>query len=212
MAKWMWIIAGPNGAGKSTFTNILLATGGVALIKLNADEVTLELRKRDNTAPLRELNLRAAQEIDEAVAENIRAGRSFFVETVLSSDKYRDDVIAAKARGFKIGLIYVSLFPPELSPERVATRVAKGGHDVDRDTAIDRHRRSHEQLRWFAARADVLAVYDNSLNDATPRLIATKSDGERMKVHARGINPSVDRALRLDSPQTGRRRNPSEPS
>ena len=197
MARWMWIIAGPNGAGKSTFTDELLESEA-GLVKLNADERTLALRARTPNAPLRDLNLRAAQEIDAEVADCIAKGRSFLVETVLSSPKYRDDVRAAQAAGFKIGLVYISLHPPELSPERVATRVLKGGHDVDRQTAIDRHARSHTQLRWFAARADVLAVYDNSLNDGTPRLIASRTEGRRLLVVGRGINPAVDKALRLD--------------
>lgn len=212
MAKWMWIIAGPNGAGKSTFTNDLLASAP-ELKKLNADERTLALRATNPTAPLRDLNLQAAQEIDAEVAASIAAGESFLVETVLSSDKYRDDVRAAKRKGFKIVLVYVSLHPPELSPDRVATRVAKGGHDVDRQTALDRHARSHVQLAWFAAKSNVLAVYDNSRNDAVPRLIAERAEGQQLRVHAAGINPSVDKALGLDRPARKiRRRRTREPS
>lgn len=199
MAKWMWIIAGPNGAGKSTFTNDLLANAP-DLKKLNADERTLALRAKDPTATLRDLNLQAAQEIDAEVAASIEAGESFLIETVLSSAKYRDDVTTAKRKGFKISLVYVSLHPPELSPDRVTTRVVKGGHDVDRQTAINRHARSHVQLAWFAARADVLAVYDNSRNDAVPRLIAERAEGQQLRVHAAGINPAVDKALGLDRP------------
>lgn len=197
MSKWMWIIAGPNGAGKSTFTDQLFASVRAPLRKLNADERTLALRAKSRDAPLDILNLQAAQEIDAEVSDCITADRSFLVETVLSSPKYRDDVLAAKAKGFSIGLVYVSLHPPELSPERVATRVLKGGHDVDPRTAINRHGRSHEQLRWFAARADILMVYDNSLTDGTPRLIASRRPGHRLEVHARGINPAVDQALRI---------------
>jgi len=199
MAKWMWIIAGPNGAGKSTFTNDLLVSAP-GLKKLNADERTLALRAANPTASLRDLNLQAAQQIDAEVATAIDAGESFLVETVLSSDKYRNDVTTAKRKGFKIALVYVSLHPPELSPDRVATRVAKGGHDVDRQTAIDRHARSHVQLAWFAARADVLAVYDNSRNDGVPRLIAERTEGQQLRVHAAGINPSVDTALGIGRP------------
>jgi predicted ABC-type ATPase len=200
----MWIIAGPNGAGKSTFTNQLLVTAG-DLIKLNADERVLALRAAGPHRPLPDLNLQAAQEIDAEVVDCIANGRSFVVETVLSSPKYRDDVLEAKACGFKIGLIYVSLHPAELSPARVAVRVRKGGHDVAPQTAIDRHARSHIQLAWFAARADVLRVFDNSRNDAAPRLIACRDEGGRMKVFARGLNPSVDKALRLKR----RRRTPN---
>jgi predicted ABC-type ATPase len=210
MTKWMWIIAGPNGAGKSTFVNHLLESYA-DLIKLNADERTLALRVENPDAPQRDLNLQAAQEIDAEVADCIAKGQSFLVETVLSSPKYRDDVEAAQAAGYTFGLVYVSLHPPELSPERVAIRVVKGGHAVDRQTAIERHARSHVELRWFAAKADVLAVYDNSLNDGTPRLVATRGQGERLKVHARGINPSVDKALRIERPGRKRRRD-AEPT
>ena len=198
MAKWMWIIAGPNGAGKSTFTNNLLANAP-DLLKLNADERTATLRAADPIAPLRDLNLQAAREIDAEVVDCIAKGHSFLIETVLSSDKYRDDVLEAKRKGFKVSLVYVSLHPPELSPDRVATRVTKGGHNVDRQTAIDRHARSHVQLAWFAAKADVLAVFDNSRNDGTPQLIAERAEGQQLRVHARGINPSVDAALKLDT-------------
>jgi predicted ABC-type ATPase len=47
MAQWMWIIAGPNGAGKSSFAGRFLRDlGHRHLIKLNADERTLELRPK----------------------------------------------------------------------------------------------------------------------------------------------------------------------
>jgi predicted ABC-type ATPase len=202
MAKWMWIIAGPNGAGKSTFTSKILEAHGHGLVKLNADERTLALRAAEPDAPLDLLNLRAAQEIDAEVADNIANGRSFLVETVLSSDKYRDDVEAAKAAGFKIGLIYVTLHPPELSPARVGIRVTKGGHAVAYDTAIKRYHRSHEQLQWFAQQADTLMVFDNSIEEVEPRLVASRADGKPIEVHLPGVSPAADQALR---PATGKR-------
>lgn len=211
MANWMWIVAGPNGAGKSTFTHDLLAHAP-GLLKLNADERTLALRTANPTAPLRDLNLKAAQEIDAEVADCIANGRSFLVETVLSSDKYRDDVLEAKRQGFKISLVFISLHPPELSPERVATRVAKGGHNVDPATAVARHARTHIQLAWFAARADVLAIYDNSRNDGVPTLIAERAEGQQLRVCAAGINPAVDTALGLARPpRKVKRRNRPKP-
>jgi predicted ABC-type ATPase len=192
----MWIIAGPNGAGKSSFAERFLEDlGHRSLIKLNADERTLALRAKSPDAPRNELNLRAAIEIDKEVERCIEARRSFVVETVLSSPKYRDDVVLAKAAGFKIGIIYVSLYPPELSPQRVAERAAKGGHDVEPARAIDRHRRSHDELCWFAPQADLLMVFDNSGKDGTPILVASKL-GARTLNHAHpGLNPTVDAAL-----------------
>ncbi len=72
------------------------------------------------------VNRRATEQIDAEVVRLIADGRGFAVETVLSTPKYRDDVEAARAKGFHIGLIYVSIHPPELAPRRVSER-CKGG-------------------------------------------------------------------------------------
>lgn len=200
----MWLIAGPNGAGKTSFTDQFLDDLGYrGLIRLNADERTLELRQRSPDADQNALNLRAAIEIDQQVADLIKARRSFVVETVLSSGKYRDDVQAAKRAGFRFGLIYISLYPPELSPLRVAERTAKGGHDVEAAKAIERHRRSHMELRWFAPRADILMVFDNSAPNGAPVLVATRTSRKSLKYLQRGLNPAVDEALTAAFPARG---------
>ncbi len=192
----MWLIAGPNGAGKSSFASRFLDDlGHQYLIKLNADEHTLVLRNRFPKARPSELNLQAAIAVDQQVEHFINAGHSFVVETVLSSGKYRDDVLKAKANGFRFGLIYISLHPPELAPLRVSERAAKGGHDVDPATAIARHHRSHQELEWFAPLADLLMIFDNSAASAAPVLLASRNDGGPLRYLAPGINPSVDRAL-----------------
>jgi predicted ABC-type ATPase len=197
----MWLIAGPNGAGKSSFTDQFLDDLGYRdLIRLNADERTLELRQRSPDAAQSELNLRAAIEIDQGVEDHIKARRSFVVETVLSSRKYRDDVQAVKRAGFWFGLIYISLYPPELSPLRVAERMAKGGHDVAVAKAIERYHRSHMELRWFAPRADILLVFDNSAPHGAPVLVATPTSRKALKYLHRGLNPAVDEALNAAFP------------
>ncbi len=130
----------------------------------------------------------------------IQVNESFLVETVLSSGKYRDDVEAAKAAGFRFGLIYVSLHPPELSPWRVRERVQKGGHDVETARALARYHRSHRELSWFARMADTLIVLDNSSATEDPRLLASKTGGGQLNFTP-GINPAVDEALRMAFPE-----------
>lgn len=190
----MWIVAGPNGAGKTTFAGKFLAKLGFKSLKaLNADVRTLELRKRFPDRPLKEINLQAAIETDKEVEDEIRGGRSFLVETVLSSPKYRDDVLTAKSSGYKLGLIYISLYPPDLAPLRISERTAKGGHDVETSKAIERYHRSHSELQWFAPQADSLYVLDNSSHE--PVLVAQRSHGGVLRHLFRGINPTVDAAL-----------------
>ncbi len=97
MVKWMWIIAGPNGAGKSSFAEgFFVDIGHHNLVRLNADERTIEFRKQFPNEPQNLLNLKAAIAVDKDVEECIDAGQSFVVETVLSTSKYRDDVIKAQ--------------------------------------------------------------------------------------------------------------------
>ncbi len=197
MTKWMIIVAGPNGSGKSSLTDAVLGRFDKSqFTKLNADERTIELRQQYPDKALREVNLLAAQQIDAELLGCIENGKSFYVETVLSSDKYRDDVIKAKQNGFRVALFYMSLFPPTLSPDRVGLRVKQGGHDVDHQTAIDRYHRSHKQLEWFAEQADTFVAYDNSAPNAPkPIMIAAKIAGGEITHHIKGVNPSLDHVV-----------------
>ncbi|MGE3622310.1 MAG: zeta toxin family protein [Bdellovibrionales bacterium] len=194
-AKWMWVIGGPNGAGKTTVASPFFTKKYPEIPRLNADDRTIELRRQFPDKPQGELNLMAAQQIDVEVDQHIEAGKSFYVETVLSTSKYRAPVIRAKGRGFRFGLLYVSIFPPTLSPFRVSLRVAKGGHAVKPETAIARYERSHKQLRWFGRQADELVIFDNSNQDGKPILIAYKEAGKRLVHVAKNVNPAADRAI-----------------
>jgi len=89
-----WIVAGPNGSGKSTLVdsgavNHLLGTD---LVYLNADVRTRQILDADPEAS--NAKLTAAIEIDARVASCIDHGTDFVVETVLSSDKYLNDIAA----------------------------------------------------------------------------------------------------------------------
>ncbi len=212
--KWMWIIAGPNGAGKSSVASVILSKQRIpTLTKLNADEVNAELRKLYPHLPPNRLNLRAAQLIDSMVSDCIEDGLNFIVETILSTDKYRKAVTDAKAKGFKFGLIYVSLWPPDLSPDRIKIRVAKGGHDVERTKALERYHRSHKQLTWFAAQADRMVVLDNSTGFNEPAVtLAVKHMRKPIEHRTPNYNPSVDAALApLVNPTPIPQQAPAEP-
>lgn len=202
MTKWLWIVAGPNGSGKSTHTARLIAKFQASnpaeseIIKLNADERTADLKKQCPERSEEELNLQAAQETDAALEKHIVSGtRAILVETVLSSIKYQDDVLEAKARGYKVGLIYVSVHPPEVILDRIQTRVARGGHNVDPQKALDRYKRSHRNFVWFAQHADTLFVFDNSDMEASPVLVAMKEAGKKLVHKVKGFNASIDNAI-----------------
>ncbi|MBB5685837.1 hypothetical protein [Sphingobium boeckii] len=75
-----------------------------------------------------------------------------------------------------------------LQLERIAFRVAKGGHDVPTDKVIARRARSLAQLPWFLDHADLADIFDNS--GARPKHIGRKlADGTVI------IDPSAPKDL-----------------
>lgn len=181
------IVAGPNGAGKTTIaapgSGGLLALFGLdATERLNADDETARLITAGAPATP-ETNLDAARRIDARLAEAIAQGRSVLVETVLSSDKYRPLLDAARAKGFRTVLVYVALQHALVSAQRVKRRVAEGGHDVPADRLGPRFRRSLDNLVWFGARADAVYVLDNSAGGSGPALLVAITPEEAFADH-----------------------------
>ncbi|HEX3993956.1 MAG TPA: zeta toxin family protein [Acetobacteraceae bacterium] len=168
---WFWIVAGPNGAGKTTLVEkgIIQAITGRDLVTLNADVRTRELLAANPQLP--DANLRAAIAIDARVAACIEQGVDVLVETVLSSDKYLDDVDRARSLGYQVGMIYVGLASTGDAVRRVALRHARGGHDVPTDKVVSRWSRSIAMLGRMAGKLDRLFVFDNTRPEG-PRLIA----------------------------------------
>jgi len=166
------IVAGPNGSGKTTLarSGALARVMHVPDVAINADDLARELAIGGH--PTDEQSLRAAQYCDARLDAEIAAGRSVVVETVLSSDKYKRHVIAAREAGFEIVLVYVTVQSAELNVARVANRFVLGGHDVPLDRIIARRTRSHQMFEWFAKAADRVFVFDNSTT--SPVIVALK--------------------------------------
>ncbi|KKC24350.1 AAA family ATPase [Sphingomonas sp. SRS2] len=185
----LWIVAGPNGSGKSTFyDSTLIEDFGRAVWIINPDLLTRFIVEQENLQ-LQDANLRAVERIMGWLRASLLTHHTVGVETVLSTDKYRDLVEEAKSYGFEIRLIFVMLATPDLNIERVRQRVRKGGHDVPEEKIVSRFHRSLAQLPWFLEAADRAYVYDNS--DKKPRLVLEKgADGEI------AIDPEAPGALR----------------
>jgi predicted ABC-type ATPase len=176
MQPWFWIIAGHNGAGKSTLQPVLATMLGEACRFLNPDDVTRALLGGtfdvDNKTRM-QANLVAAQFVDREVDRLINDGESVAVETVLSTDKFRRRVLAAKKAGLAFGFVYIALSSAELAIRRVETRVKEGGHSVDPGKIRSRRLASLDQMPWFAEQADVAFFYCGDTR--APVLIATKT-------------------------------------
>lgn len=199
----LWLFAGPNGAGKSTFTQYPEWSRHIRHF-LNADELTRQLLAEQGFATyaatppeiLQRANLVAAEKIFSEVRRLLDAGEAVAVETVLSTDKYHPVVEKLRRDDGIFNLIYVGLCSPELSRQRVASRVAKGGHPVPEEKLAARWQRSLEHLPWFASRANHFYIYDNSDSDPAhpPALVAREgpSPGSLKLVNREASPPLAD--------------------
>jgi predicted ABC-type ATPase len=146
-------LAGPNGAGKTTFYDAHLSK--LALPFVNADDLAREL----------ELDAYLAAEAAERVRKELLArGQSFIFETVFSdpAGAKLEFLKEAERAGYRVLLIFIGIGGPETSENRVAMRVAQGGHDVPNEKLRSRYRRVMANLKRALAELSNVRVYDNS--------------------------------------------------
>jgi predicted ABC-type ATPase len=146
-------VAGPNGAGKTTFYEAHLAPAGLRFV--NADDLAREL----------ELAPYAAADVAAGLRETLlEQGESFVFETVFSDPVGEKVGLLKRAvgKGFTVVLCFVGLDGPTVSEERVAMRVAQGGHDVPTKKLVARYPRTLRNLARAVRELPHVIVYDNS--------------------------------------------------
>ncbi len=144
------ILAGPNGSGKSTITQYFEKVGTYT----NADDVV---------AAMGISNEEAAKLVDQKRYQSIEAKEDFTFESVLSSHFKLDILEKAKKEGYFIKCIFVLTVDPLINVARVETRVASGGHDVERTKIIERYYKSLNNIKRLMEFCDILHVYDNTM-------------------------------------------------
>ncbi len=104
-----------------------------------------------------------------------RQGENFAFETTLAARTLAQFLRKCKAQGYRINLIYVWLESAELAVNRVAKRVASGGHNIPEDIIRRRYERGRRNfVELYLPVADRFQAYDNSGNNNS--LIAYRSD------------------------------------
>jgi predicted ABC-type ATPase len=145
-------VAGPNGAGKTTFFHSHLKPAGLRF--LNADEVARELEVDAYGA---------ARVVKELREELVKQRESFVFETVLSDpvgEKVSFLKMAVQA-GYAVVLCFIGFSGPETSEQRVAMRVAQGGHDVPSEKLVSRFPRTLANLRSAIRELPHVLIFDN---------------------------------------------------
>jgi predicted ABC-type ATPase len=167
-------IAGPNGAGKTTFFGAHLQPAGLRFV--NADEIGRELSVGVYEAA------EAAGHIRQALLDQ---RESFVFETVFSDpvgDKLAFLKRAEKA-GYTVVLCFVGIDSPERSEERVAMRVAQGGHDVPAGKLRARYPRTMKNLREAIRELPHVLVFDNGDLARPFRQVAVYARGKVVEKH-----------------------------
>ena len=180
------VVAGPNGAGKTSITEQLLRhewMGGCEYV--NPDYIARD-EFGDWNAP--DAVHRAALRAAELRETCLSLGRSLAFETVLSMPDKIDFISRAKAAGFFVRLFFVGTDDPSINAKRIAMRVMEGGHEVPIGKIISRYARSLANCLLAIQLADRAYLYDNSVDDATARLLFRTMDGQLFKQYGQ-INP-----------------------
>ena len=162
------VLAGPNGAGKSTAAPALLHGALQVDEFVNADTIA-----RGLSAFNPESAAIAAGRVMLARLDALAAGRATFAfETTLASRSFAPWLKKLAESGYAVHLLFLWLSSPELAIERVADRVASGGHDIPAEVVRRRYRAG---LRNFFTLYRSLAMwrfYD--LSGETPRAIGKR--------------------------------------
>lgn len=159
MTKSLYIIAGCNGAGKTTASMTILPKSLQVREFVNADEIARGLSPFNPEG----VAVMAGRLMLERIESLMRTGEPFSIETTLATRSYVDLVRKARRQGYAVHLIYFWLSSPQLAIDRVAERVAKGGHGVPADVILRRYARGIDNLfKLFMYEVDTWAIYDNS--------------------------------------------------
>ena len=157
------IIAGPNGAGKTTFARSFLPAEAGLPRFINADLIAAGL------APFAPdtMAARAGRMMLDEIAMCVRHRESFAFETTLSGLGYFRHIRNWRSQGYRIALFFLSLPDAQTAIQRVALRVAQGGHNIP-DVVV--RRRLAKGLKYFRDHyqnaVDDRALYDNSGSSA----------------------------------------------
>jgi predicted ABC-type ATPase len=150
------ILAGPNGAGKTTLAARFVPPG---VPFLNADNIARSL----TPAPGQNADIAAGRLLLARIDEAVAAKTSFALETNLANHTLATRIPRWQQAGYTVSLVFVWIPSADLAVQRVAARVASGGHHIP-DATI--RRRYKAGLRAFFEVYHLLVdrwrLYDNS--------------------------------------------------
>ncbi|MGO9900176.1 MAG: AAA family ATPase [Solirubrobacteraceae bacterium] len=173
------MVAGANGAGKSTYTAYLREHG--------ASIIDPDVLARQSATT----RLSAGRAAVRLARERMAAGETFGIETTLAGQGALRLIRLARSRNFGVDLVYLGTDNVEINLERIAERVAAGGHNVAEVDVRRRYTRSLSHLPIALALVDGFVLIDNS-EDLSFTVFAERDESgtrvySRVPAWARGL-------------------------
>jgi len=154
----IFVFGGCNGSGKSTLANEILAYLKPSPEFVNADVIAAQLNPNDVDAAAITASRLMLERINNLASQKV----DFAFETTLAARSFARFLKKCKGEGYRINLYYLWLESPDLAVERVARRVASGGHDIPDDIIRRRYQRGIKNFfELYSPLADRWIVYDN---------------------------------------------------
>ena len=172
MSKQLYIIAGCNGAGKTTASFTILPEVLDCKEFINADEIAKGLSPFQPES----VAMQAGRIMLARMDELLQKGETFAFETTLATKSYKQKIEWAQANGYEVTLLFFWLRNVTMAKERVAQRVAEGGHSIPSETIERRYHNGITNLfAIYIDMVDICYIFDNSEGERTP--IAKKYKG-----------------------------------
>lgn len=173
----LYIIAGCNGAGKTTASFTILPEILDCKEFVNADEIAKGLSPFQPEKVSFEAGRIMLNRINDLLSEN----QNFAFETTLSTKSYKNKIIEARDKGYRVVLLFFWLQNIELAKERVKTRVYEGGHNIEPEVIERRYIRGIKNLfEIYLSIVDGAFIFDNS--ETKYELMADKQFGSSLNI------------------------------
>ena len=168
--KNIYIISGCNGAGKTTASMTILPEILNCKEFVNADMIAAGLSPFQPEKVAFEAGRIMLERIDYLMQTN----QTVAIETTLATKFYKNKLLKAIDNGYKVKLLFFWLPTCEMAINRVAIRVAEGGHNIPKDVIQRRYFRGIENLcEIYLPLCSNWIIFDNE-NES--KLIAEKNN------------------------------------
>lgn len=154
----LYIIAGCNGAGKTTAAFALLPNELNCTEFVNADEIAKGLSPFNPE----EVAIQAGRLMLDRIYELLNQKKTFAIETTLATKSYSKLIETAHSNGYEVSLLFFWLPTVAQAKQRVAQRVANGGHNIHENVIERRYLAGINNLfKIFIPIVDSWYVFNN---------------------------------------------------